>query len=72
MKAWKRAKAVCRTIATGFVSAFDREDCLFLTAIACVGSGAWLFHPGAGLISAGLMLAFPFLARACSNRGPQE
>lgn len=35
----------------------DREDYLYAAAIALVGLGVGLFHPGAGMACAGFMLA---------------
>lgn len=39
----------------------DRDDWIYLGAVSLVALGAGLFHPGAGLICAGLGAAFPFV-----------
>lgn len=39
----------------------DREDWIYIGAVALVAVGAGLFHPGAGLICAGIGVGFPFV-----------
>lgn len=52
----------------------DREDAIYLTAVALVAVGAGLYSIPAGAIAAGVMLAVPsFVAFFRSNgKGPQK
>lgn len=48
---------------------FDREDCLYLAGMGCIGGGAAWVYPPAGLVSLGVMLVgWPFVARALQIR----
>lgn len=51
----------------------DREDWIYLAAVSLIAIGAGLFHPGAGLICAGVGGAFPFvLAMVKGVRPPKK
>lgn len=55
-------------------SLLDHEDWLYIAAIVCIGGGAALLLPGAGLISVGvLLLGWPLMARflAGGKEGPK-
>lgn len=42
----------------------DKEDWLYLISVALTACGCgWWLHPGAGLICAGVGVAFPFVLK---------
>lgn len=50
----------------------DREDWMYLSAVSLVALGAGMFHPGAGLVCAGLGTAFPFVLKMLLGRPPTK
>jgi hypothetical protein len=49
----------------------DREDWIYLGAVSLVAIGAGLFHPGAGLICAGIGVGFPFVQSMARGSRPK-
>lgn len=50
----------------------DREDWIYLGAVALVAVGAGLFHVGAGLICAGIGVGFPFVQTMARGSRPKK
>jgi hypothetical protein len=68
----RRLKTLSILAGRAIASVIDLSDVIYAGGVALVALGAGWFHPGAGLICAGLGTTFPFVVMMLSRGTPPK